>query len=536
MIVRSIDKLGDAEINQASLYEVFTGAWIHRDHWRDVLSAEDKTNFLTILAQQLWQEDLEVIHYSALLERIRADLAERISNQQELVEIDNEIRTASFLTRNDAGFYGFAHKSYQEYFFARFIAGELTEGRIESLYTRRISPEVVGFLAHMLAGTRAEVDLEQVLTSKYRPMISENALAILYGLRKNSALAASDVRRNFSVNLPDGCDLNGSQLEQISLEGAILRNADLNNANLNEAILTRIDLSSAKMNESILTKTSLTGARLRSCTMSNCTFKESNLEGADISESTIDGVDFSDAQLTGLVFENVGFNDVVVTRAILSDDLATVIRHLTRNSLKGDVTADEAFQLDELWHAINSVRGLLIAHSRRRLLLSSNAEAEDLVEDVILQLMTNKQTLAKMRSLSTQGLTRFLFRNITRAANDAIRSKSKSFSISLLDDDEVSTEWRDIAAEHVDIKDYLDSAIDRSMAPDQKLFVEELDNLMSKELSDVSHRVFRQHFLEGLSVIEIASELGMSPSYVVRLITRVRQKAQKYVIDQVGEK
>ena len=46
MIVKSIDRLTVAEINPATLYMVYTDAWVHRDQWRDVLSPEANWLFL----------------------------------------------------------------------------------------------------------------------------------------------------------------------------------------------------------------------------------------------------------------------------------------------------------------------------------------------------------------------------------------------------------------------------------------------------------------------------------------------------------
>ena len=524
MIVKSIDKLGDSEINQSTLYEVFTDAWIHRDQWRDVLSADDKTSFLKVLAQQLWQDDIEVIHYSSLLERIRSDLADRITSQQELSEIDNEIRTASFLTRNDAGFYGFAHKSYQEYFFARFIAGELTEGRVESLYTRRISLEVAGFLAHMLHGTGAEADLEQILTSTYRPMISENALAILYGIRKNELLASSS--SNLSIKLPDACDLNGAQLEQISLEGATLRKASLENANLNEAILVRTDLSEANLSDAILTKANLTGARLKSCNIHSCTFKEASLEGADISESILDGVDFSDSQLAGLIFENVGFNNVIFTRAILSDDLATTMRAFAVQSIGGDISVDEAFQLNEVWDSVNASRSSLISYARRYL-LGSAAEAEDIVDDSILRVI--RQTLERREDREEFELRQLLFANVKYACIEYRRSQNKTFSISLVDLDKEEFEQFDLTAYDLSVKKYLDTAVDRDMPPDQRVLISELDQIVRTEMSKNSHVIFRQHFFEGLSNSDIATNLGISTQSVSSHLALIKKRLRSWV-------
>ncbi|MEK6257598.1 MAG: trypsin-like peptidase domain-containing protein, partial [Planctomycetota bacterium] len=116
MIVKSIDKIDARNISAAALYQVFTDAWIHRDKWRDVLTPDDKLEFLTGLSRSLFAEERTAIHHSSLTDHLKRELASRVKDARQLVEMDNEIRTASFLTRDDEGNYGFAHKSYREFF------------------------------------------------------------------------------------------------------------------------------------------------------------------------------------------------------------------------------------------------------------------------------------------------------------------------------------------------------------------------------------------------------------------------------------
>src|SRR5262245_29196974 len=70
MIVKSLDRLQSSEINQATLYAVYTDAWVHRDKWRDVLTPDVKLKLVMGLAHCLWREDRLAIHYSQLLEYV----------------------------------------------------------------------------------------------------------------------------------------------------------------------------------------------------------------------------------------------------------------------------------------------------------------------------------------------------------------------------------------------------------------------------------------------------------------------------------
>jgi hypothetical protein len=163
----------------------------------------------------LWNEDAFQIHYSRLTEYVKTELATEIQDPRHLVEIDSEVRTASFLTRDGRGHYGFAHKSYGEYFLARHLAGPLNKGDLECLRIKPLTPEVLTFLKDLIDPEQAEPFLEAHLKGEYRPQVTENALLTLYGIRRQSLLDRSLVEAteaaNLVVELPDGMVLAGAQ-------------------------------------------------------------------------------------------------------------------------------------------------------------------------------------------------------------------------------------------------------------------------------------------------------------------------------------
>ncbi|MGD9714732.1 MAG: hypothetical protein AB7V46_22125, partial [Thermomicrobiales bacterium] len=175
MIVKSLDRLEGAEVNISTLYQVFTDAWVHRDSWRETLTPNAKRDFVTALAIGLWRSGLERLHYTELESYVRSHLAPHIHTPQQFAEIDNEVRTATFVTRDDAGNYGFAHKSYGEFFLSRHLATELLQGRTECLAGPRLSQEIAEFI-RWLVNTDTERLLEQVLVGPYSVNVSENAL------------------------------------------------------------------------------------------------------------------------------------------------------------------------------------------------------------------------------------------------------------------------------------------------------------------------------------------------------------------------
>ena len=66
-----------------------------------------------------WEQEKTNIDHKQLEEYVGTQLANLIDEPKTLIEIDAEIRTASFLVRDEQGRYGFAHTSYGEYFLSR---------------------------------------------------------------------------------------------------------------------------------------------------------------------------------------------------------------------------------------------------------------------------------------------------------------------------------------------------------------------------------------------------------------------------------
>ena len=146
MIVKSIDKLAAQSVNPATLYEVFTDAWIYRDQWRDILSAETKLAVLTGLAWLMWTSDT-VVHYGELAEYAKQASRGDATRVDGVSNLDHA-RTASFLVRDERGNYAFAHKSYGEFFVARHVASQLKADDVTGFSGRRLTAELMSFIIY----------------------------------------------------------------------------------------------------------------------------------------------------------------------------------------------------------------------------------------------------------------------------------------------------------------------------------------------------------------------------------------------------
>jgi predicted NACHT family NTPase len=125
-----IIKVGDT-INTSILYEIYTNFWVDREDWRrQILSKNEKNAFMEELAYKMYVNQKMNIHYSELPEEItqRCNSID-ITNPNDIEKIDNDIRTCSFLIRDDNGNYRFVHKSFMEYFVAKKVKNDIESNR-----------------------------------------------------------------------------------------------------------------------------------------------------------------------------------------------------------------------------------------------------------------------------------------------------------------------------------------------------------------------------------------------------------------------
>ena len=153
MVVKSLPQLraeGEAgrRVTAADLYQVYTRFWTERDDWRMSLTREGKLAFAQELARRLWLEQRTSLHWGELREVTQEHFKERLSVSRELEYAEHEVRTASFLTRDAAGNYGFAHRSFLEFFVAQWLAPRLLDTSAPEM---TINEEIRGFVHGLLA-------------------------------------------------------------------------------------------------------------------------------------------------------------------------------------------------------------------------------------------------------------------------------------------------------------------------------------------------------------------------------------------------
>jgi len=514
MIVKSIDKLDAKEINQSTLYKVFTDAWIHRDKWRDVLSPDSKLNFLTGLARSLWEEDVNAIHYTKLNEYVKQELAAQIQDTQQLFEIDNEIRTASFLTRDDIGRYGFAHKSYLEFFFARYLAIHLNQGNLDPLRTKRLSVEIVSFLVYLVNFSAVEEKLEAVLTGEYYPVISENALICLYGFRRHRVLAEGK-ENVLRVDLPTGIHMEGAQLDQITLEGAVLKEIKLISAKLEQVVLTNCDLSGADFTDAILAKADLKRTRLTHATMHRTDLSGASLEGADVSESELNSVNLTDAYLLKVISRDTNFINVTFTRAVLPEELITRLKlSFDFDRFRLELGLEDSPEVEQFWMQFENILRPMILRAARYADLAHELDPEDLVSEVALSIIKSRD-LQEIINMDTERQKDYIYSTAKHIRLTRVTRGGREQNFGLLEGIESD---RFTQAEYRTLKNSVSTS-----DPIEEVYSDELRQQIIQILPPDLLRLFDVVYDQGMTLAEAAASENISVSTAHRRLKTARE-------------
>ncbi len=111
------------DITAASLYSLTVASWLARDGDKHRIRATHKPLLMGALAHAMWvaeQEAWEADQLDAWLARTVHLLYPNQYSAQDMQVLQNDLRTATFVVRPDARRFAFAHKSFGEYFLARF--------------------------------------------------------------------------------------------------------------------------------------------------------------------------------------------------------------------------------------------------------------------------------------------------------------------------------------------------------------------------------------------------------------------------------
>ena len=273
-------------INTARLYELTIENWLRRDEGKHEFSVAHKKRLMKALAFELHRrsggglsaEELEEWLDTWLFHHPVIKDAYSNMNRETLKK---DLRTATFIIREQDQEFSFAHTSLQEYFLAGHLLDALTspERQDESLAIPLPSNETLNFSVEMLAlderllGSSIKA-IERILGNRYRKELSELSLALWIKLHE----------RGIKEPNPG----------TIHLEHAELSGWRIGNLNLGKACFDFAALKGTQFKRTILARS---------------TFRKSCLINAEFLSCNAGGADFSDAEATGTVWRNSNLQD-----------------------------------------------------------------------------------------------------------------------------------------------------------------------------------------------------------------------------------
>ena len=288
-------------VGVSDVYDAYVFRWLEQSHIGDQegISDEDKMAIAETLADTLWRSGEGDCTSQELRQKVLGTLGETLTRDDCIDSISAfyEIQTGAFFVREGDNF-RFAHRSFLEYFLARYVLRVLAVRPGECLATRRFSPEVLTFIGQILRRrfkdpfqSRPVNSLRAWLTHEHRDNDERSGHAI--GPRENAVILLHRLSEE------------DAECRQWIPPGARLAGIDLAGANLGSAALSKVKLSGADLRDANLEYAILEGADLRF----------SRLSGARLNHADLSGVDLSDADLYGAQLDNVCLRDAIAHRA-----------------------------------------------------------------------------------------------------------------------------------------------------------------------------------------------------------------------------
>lgn len=270
-----LPNLGEAS-SSSDLYEIYIDSWLHREFRNGRLAIEPNAvkSFFEDLAELMVNESTLVID-GTLLKQLLSTFVESFGlSSDKWKEIDRQIITSTFIKRSVGDGWQFAHRSFQEFFYARkFFRWEIeTKGR--GTFPVVHTP-IWQFIAQMaLAKWNEEKALSWIkerVAIKDDPTLTMTTLRAAAGywlLKKQPAKCKN--------NMLSGIMLDSVDLTRLDLAYFDLSRSDFHGSDLTGANLSCTNLSNALLFGSQFSEANLTNAKLNKCDVSYADFRRAN--------------------------------------------------------------------------------------------------------------------------------------------------------------------------------------------------------------------------------------------------------------------
>ena len=242
IIISTLPRLYNLEgVTHALLYKVYTDQWIEYNvgEGRTLIGKDDKRLLMQELAWEMYANSKLRMHHSEFPVQIQGHFGFPSSK---LVDyLAHDLRAQTFLVRDSAGYFEFAHRSFVEFFVADKLAADIVQKKPDNLSKHPLSPEIADFLKELLQKSAANTLSGWMLSTRDGSFLNHrylggNAITLLKAMR------CSLINQNLSGTVLVGANLSGADLT-----GTCFADADLTNVILNGAVLRDVDFSRANL-------------------------------------------------------------------------------------------------------------------------------------------------------------------------------------------------------------------------------------------------------------------------------------------------
>jgi len=189
MIAETLPRISkDEDLNLATLYQRYTDDLLGLRV--ESIPAEERQYFIQELAWEMQNSNRLSVPFSEFPEKVSVYFRLR-DDPVKAAFFERDIRTQSYLVRDDAGNYRFAHKSVMEFFVARKLARILSEGHGTDC---PLTDAITSFAHYLLAGSYRD---ERRMDGD---MVYVPAGPFIYGMESESNLRVGDIQQGFWID------------------------------------------------------------------------------------------------------------------------------------------------------------------------------------------------------------------------------------------------------------------------------------------------------------------------------------------------
>ncbi|NTW70362.1 MAG: TIR domain-containing protein, partial [Chlorobiaceae bacterium] len=330
-------------INTARLYELTIENWLRRDEGKHEFSVLHKKKLMKALAFELHRRSGGGISAEELEEWLDTWLyhhpviKDAYSNMNRET-LKKDLRTATFIIREQDKEFSFAHTSLQEYFLAGYLLDAFSSPNTqdETLAIPLPSNETLNFAAEMLALDERLLassikTIEKILADSYQKEVSELSLALWLKLHERGMKEPNPG----TVHL-EHAELSGWRISNLNLSNACFDHATLRGTQFDHTILTK----------SMFRKSCIINAEFLSCNATGADFTSINGIGSIWRNTNIQNSNWhlAELRLASFVFcNNVGSRNLpseneFVTASCTGIENTTLMDNVTIKIYNGHTT------------------------------------------------------------------------------------------------------------------------------------------------------------------------------------------------------